>query len=109
MLAKETNTPFDDKGWIFEIKWDGYRAISEIKKDKIHYRLNTAKKRKPKYLLSYSNLFDGKDSLYYKSHYKLLNEFRIENHLQSDNKILEKIYKLKPSGTDYNLYEKIKN
>jgi len=27
MLAKETNTPFDNKGWIFEIKWDGYRAI----------------------------------------------------------------------------------
>ena len=31
MLAKETNTPFDDKDWLFEIKWDGYRAISEIK------------------------------------------------------------------------------
>jgi len=35
MLAKETDNPFDDKGWIFEIKWDGYRAISEIKKDKV--------------------------------------------------------------------------
>ncbi|MES2775481.1 MAG: DNA ligase D [Bacteroidota bacterium] len=31
MLAKETDTPFDDKDWIFEIKWDGYRAISDIK------------------------------------------------------------------------------
>jgi len=31
MLAKETDTPFDDKDWLFEIKWDGYRAISEIK------------------------------------------------------------------------------
>ena len=35
MLAKETDTPFDDKNWIFEIKWDGYRAISEVKKDAI--------------------------------------------------------------------------
>jgi len=31
MLAKEANNAFDDKDWIFEIKWDGYRAISEIK------------------------------------------------------------------------------
>ncbi len=35
MLAKETDQPFDDKGWLFEIKWDGYRAIAEKKKDKI--------------------------------------------------------------------------
>ena len=35
-----------------------------------------------------------------------MKEFRIKDHLQSDNKILEKIYRLKPSGTDYNLYEK---
>ena len=32
MLAKETDKPFDDKNWLFEIKWDGYRAIAEIKK-----------------------------------------------------------------------------
>ena len=31
MLSKETDTAFDDKEWLFEIKWDGYRAISEIK------------------------------------------------------------------------------
>ncbi len=30
MLAKESDNAFDDKDWIFEIKWDGYRAISEI-------------------------------------------------------------------------------
>lgn len=35
MLAKETETPFDDKGWIFEIKWDGYRAIAEKKGSEI--------------------------------------------------------------------------
>ncbi len=31
MLAKEAEKPFDDKDWIFEIKWDGYRAIAEKK------------------------------------------------------------------------------
>ena len=30
MLAKETEVPFNDKDWIFEIKWDGYRAIAEV-------------------------------------------------------------------------------
>jgi bifunctional non-homologous end joining protein LigD len=30
MLAKESEEPFDDKNWLYEIKWDGYRAIAEI-------------------------------------------------------------------------------
>jgi bifunctional non-homologous end joining protein LigD len=30
MLATAVKTPFVDSDWIFEIKWDGYRAISEI-------------------------------------------------------------------------------
>lgn len=80
----------------------------EIKKDKTNYWINTVKKRKPKYLLSYKNLFTEKDAEYYKEHYKILKEFRIKDHLNSQNKILEKIYHLKPSGTDYNLYERIK-
>lgn len=29
MLATLIKKPFDDKEWIFEIKWDGYRAIGE--------------------------------------------------------------------------------
>lgn len=35
MLAKETEKAFDDKNWLFEIKWDGYRAITEKKGNKI--------------------------------------------------------------------------
>ena len=30
MLAKEADEPFDDKDWLYEIKWDGYRAIAEV-------------------------------------------------------------------------------
>jgi bifunctional non-homologous end joining protein LigD len=30
MLAKETIAPFSGEDWIYEIKWDGYRAIAEI-------------------------------------------------------------------------------
>ncbi len=80
---------------------------TEIKKDKPHYWINTVKNRKPKYLLSYKNLFEGDDAEYYQAHYQLLKEFRIKEHLKSDNKILEKIYHFKPSGTDYNLYVRV--
>jgi bifunctional non-homologous end joining protein LigD len=34
MLATLTDEPFDNPEWVFEVKWDGYRAIAEIKKAK---------------------------------------------------------------------------
>lgn len=37
MLAGITKTPFDDKDWLFEIKWDGYRAVTEIEKGEIKF------------------------------------------------------------------------
>ncbi|MGD0203936.1 MAG: non-homologous end-joining DNA ligase [Candidatus Bathyarchaeia archaeon] len=30
MLAKDAPNPFSDKDWIFEVKWDGFRAIAYI-------------------------------------------------------------------------------
>jgi bifunctional non-homologous end joining protein LigD len=30
MLATSVDEPFDNPGWLFEIKWDGYRAIAFI-------------------------------------------------------------------------------
>lgn len=31
MLASLVKTPFDDPNWLFEVKWDGYRAIAEVR------------------------------------------------------------------------------
>lgn len=31
MLAKVAKKPFSDPDWLFEIKWDGYRAIADLK------------------------------------------------------------------------------
>jgi bifunctional non-homologous end joining protein LigD len=31
MLATLTKEPFDHPDWIFEVKWDGYRAVAEIR------------------------------------------------------------------------------
>jgi bifunctional non-homologous end joining protein LigD len=33
MLATLVDEPFDDNAWLFEIKWDGYRAICTIDED----------------------------------------------------------------------------
>lgn len=35
MLATLVDKPFDAKGWLFEIKWDGFRAIAEIENDRV--------------------------------------------------------------------------
>ena len=34
MLATLVEEPFDDEQWLFEIKWDGYRAISHLQSGK---------------------------------------------------------------------------
>ncbi|MGS0746979.1 ATP-dependent DNA ligase [Halpernia sp. GG3] len=31
MLAKTEEEAFDNKDWVFEIKWDGYRAIADLR------------------------------------------------------------------------------
>ncbi|MES2565870.1 MAG: DNA ligase D [Bacteroidota bacterium] len=35
MLAKETDQPFNDKNWIYEFKWDGYRALAEVNEGEV--------------------------------------------------------------------------
>ena len=35
MLATLVNDPFDDPDWRYEVKWDGYRAVSYINKGKV--------------------------------------------------------------------------
>ncbi|OGR78162.1 MAG: hypothetical protein A2X32_02035 [Elusimicrobia bacterium GWC2_64_44] len=32
MLAGAAKKPFDHPGWVFEVKWDGYRAVAELGK-----------------------------------------------------------------------------
>ncbi len=36
MLATLIDEPFDEPGWIYEVKWDGYRAIAYLNKGKVH-------------------------------------------------------------------------
>jgi bifunctional non-homologous end joining protein LigD len=36
MLATLVDQPFDEPGWLYEIKWDGYRAVAMMNKGKIN-------------------------------------------------------------------------
>lgn len=36
MLATSIEEPFDREGWLFEVKWDGYRAIAKIGEGNLH-------------------------------------------------------------------------
>ena len=38
MLATLVDKPFDDEGWSYEVKWDGYRALAYLKKGKVMLR-----------------------------------------------------------------------
>lgn len=43
MLATLVDKPFDSPGWMYEVKWDGYRAIALIKKGSVELSSRNAK------------------------------------------------------------------
>jgi bifunctional non-homologous end joining protein LigD len=43
MLATLVDAPFDDDRWVFELKWDGYRAIAVVTKDDVTLTSRNAK------------------------------------------------------------------
>src|SRR3989304_4457487 len=43
MLAELPDRPFSRAGWLFEIKWDGFRAVAEVRRDVVRlYSRNQA-------------------------------------------------------------------
>jgi bifunctional non-homologous end joining protein LigD len=43
MLATLTDGPFDDAGWVFEDKYDGFRMVAEIEDGKVTLYSRTAR------------------------------------------------------------------
>ncbi|MEG0529528.1 MAG: hypothetical protein RR578_04255 [Bacilli bacterium] len=69
---------------------------------------NLINKAKPKYILEdHQPMFEGKleDKSIYQE-YELIKEFKIADVTKSENTILDKIYKFKPSGRDFYLYKR---
>ena len=36
MLATLVDKPFDEPGWLYEVKWDGYRAVALLNRGKVN-------------------------------------------------------------------------
>lgn len=74
MLAKETEQPFDDANWLFEIKWDGYRAISEIKQGKVELYSRNGNSFNTSYPVVFNELKKLKDDVVLDGEIVVLNE-----------------------------------
>ncbi|MBX3257566.1 MAG: DNA ligase D [Chitinophagaceae bacterium] len=56
MLASVVKEPFDDAGWRFEIKWDGYRTIAMLNKSKVKLSSRNNKSFNEKFSAVYDEL-----------------------------------------------------
>jgi bifunctional non-homologous end joining protein LigD len=56
MLATLVDKPFDDEGWLYEVKWDGYRAISYLKEGNVDIRSRNNKDFNKKFYPLYEAL-----------------------------------------------------
>ncbi|HSH66958.1 MAG TPA: DNA ligase D [Bacteroidia bacterium] len=56
MLATLIDKPFDRKGWVYEIKWDGYRALSFMNKGKADLKSRNNKSFNEKFYPIYQSI-----------------------------------------------------
>ena len=49
MLATLVDDPIDEPGWIYEVKWDGYRSLAYLDKNKVELRSRNNKNFNEKY------------------------------------------------------------
>jgi len=56
MLATKADAIFNKPGWIYELKWDGYRALSSIQQGKVHLYSRNGISFKEKFSHIYENL-----------------------------------------------------
>ena len=60
MMAQSSAQPFDDPDWIFEMKWDGYRALATIDSGHVYLWSRNGLRLDSKYLLIVQELEDLK-------------------------------------------------
>ena len=56
MLATLVDEPVGDKGWIYELKWDGFRALAYLNNGEIEIRSRNNKSFNEKFYPIYSAL-----------------------------------------------------
>lgn len=56
MLATLVNEPFDDPDWIYEVKWDGYRAVAFMNEGAVSMKSRNNKSFNEKFYSVYNSL-----------------------------------------------------
>ncbi|MCE6987819.1 DNA ligase D [Dyadobacter sp. CY323] len=56
MLATLVNEPFDDPGWEYEVKWDGYRAVAYMNKGEVEIKSRNKKSFNDKFYPVFQDL-----------------------------------------------------
>ncbi len=79
MLATLVDDPFDDPGWIFEVKWDGYRTIAYIEEGDVELSSRNNKSFTEKYYPITSALKEWKFDAVIDGEIMVLNEKGISN------------------------------
>src|SRR4051812_14718680 len=60
MLATLVNQPVDESGWLYEIKWDGYRALAYLNEGSVELRSRNNKIFNDKFYPIYNALKEWK-------------------------------------------------
>lgn len=63
MLATLVDLPFDEDGWIYEVKWDGYRALAYIENGIVELRSRNNKSFNDKFYPIYQEFKSWKNQL----------------------------------------------
>ncbi|KFF73834.1 DNA ligase [Chryseobacterium sp. P1-3] len=56
MLATLVDKPFDDEGWVYEVKWDGYRAVAFMNNGEVELKSRNDKSFNEKFYPIYDAL-----------------------------------------------------
>jgi bifunctional non-homologous end joining protein LigD len=79
MLATLVNEPFDDLDWVYEVKWDGYRALGFINKGEVEVLSRNNKTFNEKFYPIYQALLQWKINAVVDGEILVLNEKGISN------------------------------
>ncbi len=74
MLATLVDEPFHEEGWIYEIKWDGYRALAYLNNNNVEIRSRNNKSFNQKFYPIYDRLKNWKVNAVFDGEVIVMNE-----------------------------------
>jgi bifunctional non-homologous end joining protein LigD len=79
MLATLVDKPFDDPDWVYEVKWDGYRALGFVNKGKVELLSRNKKTFNEKFYPIYNTLQEWKINALVDGEILVLNDKGVSN------------------------------